>query len=142
MHEPGKSFTKSYCLLISLILFFVFWKYLYATYSVIQARLQTERRQITSNPIILSKENKKYSFFLEIWLLSPKCSKFNEPSLVKSKLWNWVNKEWLDKKYHILECLPARKVKTREFSNNVSILCISNDRSNLVIAEALYIHRS
>ena len=44
-------------------------------------------------------------------------------------------------KNHILECHPARKVKTNELLNKVSILYRSNDKANLVIAEALHIHQ-
>ena len=42
---------------------------------------------------------------------------------------------------HIEEYNPAQTVKTRELLNNVSILYMSNDKTNLVIAEALYIHQ-
>ena len=45
-------------------------------------------------------------------------------------------------KNNILECHPARKDKTMELLNNVSILYRSNDKFNLVIAEALHIHQS
>ena len=44
-------------------------------------------------------------------------------------------------KDHILEHPPTQKIKTREFLNNVSILYRSNMKSNLTIAEALFIHR-
>ena len=45
-------------------------------------------------------------------------------------------------KSNILECHPARRIKTKELLNNyVSILYRSNDKANLVIAEALHIHQ-
>ena len=48
--------------------------------------------------------------------------------------------EWLDKN-RILEYHPAQMVKTKELLNNSLILYRSNDKANLGITEALYIHQ-
>ena len=44
-------------------------------------------------------------------------------------------------KNHILECHPARRVRSKELLNNVAILYRSNDKANLVIGEALCIYQ-
>ena len=44
-------------------------------------------------------------------------------------------------KNHILQHHPTRKIKTGELLNNVSILYRSNVKTNLTLAEALYIHK-
>ena len=44
-------------------------------------------------------------------------------------------------KNHIIEHHPAQKVKTKELLNNVSTLYRSNVKTDLTLAEALYIHK-
>ena len=44
-------------------------------------------------------------------------------------------------KNYILEHYPTQKIKNKELLNNVSILYRSNMKSDLTIAEALFIHK-